>query len=750
MKNFDSVKHVKGESVFVDDIRSREDLVYGVVFTSPVAHGKIRNIDLEKALSVKGVITILDHRNIPGENQIGAIIRDEELLAEETVRFKGEPILLILAESIEAGEEAVKKINIEIEPLPVIIDPRKAFENGNLIIPSRTFSIGDTGKAWEECDVVVEGVAESGGQEHFYMETQGSIAFPVESKGVKILSSTQSPTAVQRTVSNILGISMNMIEVDVRQLGGAFGGKEDQATPWAAMAALGAFILKKPVKIVLTREEDINFTGKRHPFSSDFKIGLKNNGKILVYEATYYQNCGAFADLSTAILERALLHSTNSYFIPNVKVTGISCYTNLPPFTAFRGFGAPQAMFVIESAIRKAAKVMSIEPRVIQKLNLLKEGDQLPYGMKTENYNIKKSWDLLESKFRLNETFQEIDDFNKKNSLKKRGAAVMPVTFGISFTNSILNQAGALVHIYTDGSVSVSTGAVEMGQGVNMKILSVAASVFSIHPGSIKIETTNTGRVANTSPTAASSGADLNGKATETACINLAERLKKVAAGELNSEIENIILKDGKAIDKKTGFSLEWNDLVASAYNRRVNLSSQAFYATPDIYFDKKREKGKPFSYHVYGSALVEAEVDILKGTYEIVRAEIVHDLAKSINEVIDRGQVEGGFIQGLGWMTVEELLFNDMGFLITGNSSSYKVPDLKFTDCEVGIEFLTDKENPYAVMGSKAVGEPPFMYGIGGYFAILDGLVSANPEAELEFNSPLTPEKALLFLLKS
>ncbi|MEN8152434.1 MAG: molybdopterin cofactor-binding domain-containing protein [Acidobacteriota bacterium] len=750
MKNFDSVKHVKGESVFVDDIISGEDLLYGVVFTSPAAHGKIKKIDLKEALTVDGVVSILGHHDIPGENQIGAIIKDEELLAERTVRFKGEPILLILAESIEAGEEAREKIYVEIEPLQVITDPRKAFENGDLIVPSRTFSLGKIDKAWRECDVIVEGAVESSGQEHFYMETQGSIAFPIEGDGVKVISSTQSPTAVQRTISNILGISMNKIEVDVRQLGGAFGGKEDQATSWASLAALGTFILKRAVKIVLSRKEDLNFTGKRHPFSSDFKIGLKKNGKILAYEATYYQNCGAFADLSTAILERALLHSTNSYYIPHVNVTGLSCYTNLPPFTAFRGFGAPQAIFVIESAIKKAAKALGIEPRVIQKLNLLEEGDQLPYGMRTENYDIRKSWNLLESKFGMNETFLRIKEFNKKNILKKRGAAVMPVTFGISFTNSILNQAGALVHIYTDGSVSVSTGAVEMGQGVNMKILSVAASVFSIPRDFVKMETTNTTRVANTSPTAASSGADLNGKATETACENLIARLKKVAAQELNSEIENIVFKDAKAVDKRSGLSISWNSLIASAYNRRVNLSSQAYYATPDIWFDKKKEKGKPFSYHVYGTALVEAEVDIIKGTYKIVKADIVHDLAKSINKTIDTGQVEGAFIQGLGWMIVEELIYDEKGTLITGNSSTYKIPDMKFTDCDVAIEFLTDEENPYAVMGSKAVGEPPFMYGIGGYFAVQNGLISAKSETEVEFNAPITPEKALLFLLKN
>ncbi len=749
MNNSEIIKHVRGESLFIDDMNTPDDVLFGTVLTSTIPHGKIESIDIGNALNIEGVVKIIDHHDIPGENQIGAIIKDEELLSDGLVKFAGEPILLILSEDPDSGIKASEEIKVEISPLPAITDPRESFRKGNLIVPSRTFDYGDIESAWNKCETIVEGRVESGGQEHFYMETQASLAYPVENDGVKIFSSTQSPTAVQKAVSNVLGISMNRVEVDVKRLGGAFGGKEDQATPWAAMAALGSYLTKRPVKLVLSRSDDIRNTGKRHPFSSDFKIGLDSSGKIVAYEATFYQNCGAFADLSTAILERALFHSTNSYFIPNVRVTGLSCYTNLPPFTAFRGFGAPQAMFVIESAISKAAAKMNMEPAVIQKTNLLKEGDVFPYGMKTENCNIRKTWEILEEKFEVEKHFEEIKAFNKNNQFVKKGAALMPVTFGISFTNKMLNQAGALVHIYTDGSVSVSTGAVEMGQGVNKKIINVAAETLSIPAKYIRIETTNTTRVANTSPTAASSGADLNGMATRTACLGLADRLRSVAADKLGSSPDKIKFENGKVYNSGGDGVINWNDLIGSAYSERVSLTSQAFYATPDIYFDKSSEKGKPFAYHVFGTAMIEAELDVLRGVYKFNRVSIVHDTGKSLDQQTDMGQIEGALIQGLGWMTVEELIFEEGGVLITGGSSTYKVPDIKFIPEEINVEMLQDIKNPYAVLGSKAVGEPPLMYGIGGYFAIHNCISEVNPGVEIEYNGPITPEKVFLSLIK-
>jgi len=599
--------------------------------------------------------------------------------------------------------------------------------------------------AWASCKVVVEGHAESGGQEHLYLETQAALVVPQEGRRLRIVSSTQAPTAVQRIVARVLGLSMNDLEVDVARLGGAFGGKEDQATPWAAIAALAASILRRPVRITLTRGEDNRMTGKRHPYSSDFKIGLDAEGRILAYEATYYQNAGAAADLSPAILERSLFHATGSYFVPNVRVTGLSCRTNLPPFTAFRGFGAPQAMFVMESAIVRAAEVMGIPPKVIQQMNLIGEGDAFPYGQRAQEGNARRAFNEVLERYDVASLENEVAEFNLSHTLVKRGIAMMPVCFGISFTSTFLNQAAALVHVYTDGSVSISTGAVEMGQGVNAKMLNVAAHSLGVDPERIIVETTNTLRVANTSPTAASSGADMNGRATEIACRSIIERLRKVAAEILDTTVDQItIVNDRVMADGKTS-ELKWERLVSEAYLRRVSLSAQAHYATPKIHFDRETEKGEPFAYHAYGSAVVEATVDCLRGTYTIDRVGTVHDAGRSLNPLVDMGQLEGGLVQGIGWMTVEELLFAD-GRNLTDTLSTYKIPDILGVP-EIEGHFLEDADNPNAVMHSKAIGEPPFMYGIGAYFAILDAMKAFRPDRKTFFHAPMTPERVLMFL---
>ena len=531
MKNIDSYTHLRGESVYLDDIPVINGTLYAAVFDSPVAHGKIISLDTSEAMKMPGVVRIFTANDIPGENQIGGIVPDEELLAGSHVHFCGMPIALVVAETEEKARAAVKKIKVEIEPLPVITDPRIAKEKGELIIPPRTFKIGDTTAAWPQCEYIFEGKTETNGQEHLYIETQGAYAVPLENGVIRIYSSTQGPTAVQRTAARVLNIPMHQIEVDTTRIGGGFGGKEDQATTWAVMCALATYHLKRPVKYSLHRMEDMRMTGKRHPYSSDFKIGLDKDLKIIAYEATFYQNAGAAADLSPAVMERTLFHCTNSYFVPNVKATAYSCRTHLPPNTAFRGFGGPQGMFVIEAAIAKAAEELNIPASEIQQKNLLKTGDEFPYGQKAES-EANECWNKAVELYDLEKLRKEVSDFNDANKLYKKGMALMPICFGISFTKTLMNQARSLVHVYTDGSVGVSTGAVEMGQGVNTKILQVAATVFSIDPAKVKINTTNTYRIANTSPSAASATADLNGKATEIACNAILARLKQVAADE--------------------------------------------------------------------------------------------------------------------------------------------------------------------------------------------------------------------------
>ncbi len=747
MKNIDSAGHVSGKSVFVDDIAELWGTLHAVVVYSEMAHAKIMDINVSKAKEAEGVVAILTAKDIPGENQIGGIIPDESLFAEDEVHFIGQPIAMIVATTHFAAREARKFVNVDYKELKVITDPRIAKEKGHLLFPPRTFANGDIKKGFSDSHYVFSGRADSGGQEHLYLETQGSYAIPLENNNIKIYSSTQGPTIVQKLVARVLGLSMHQIEVDVTRLGGAFGGKEDQATAWAVMAALAVQKLKKPVKLILDRDDDLIMTGKRHPYSSDFKIGFDKNLKIQSYELTFYQNGGAAADLSPAIMERTLFHTANAYFIPNVKATAYSCKTNLTPFTAFRGFGGPQAMFVIESAIALAAEKLGVDKAEIQKRNLLKSGDTFHYGQICNSNNAPKSWESLHEHFNVESEKQKIIEFNSKNTFIKKGLSLMPICFGISFTKTPMNQARALVHIYQDGSIGISTGAVEMGQGVNTKMMQVAAKIFSVNISRVKIESTNTTRVANTSPTAASSGADLNGKAVQLACDDLLGRLKNKAAEILNKNIENIVIKDENIFVGDDKSKLQWEDLVEVAFLDRVKLSEIGHYTTPIIHFNKNTEKGHPFSYHVYGTAMTTVLLDCIKGTYEIEDVKIVHDFGNSLNFTLDKGQVEGAVVQGIGWMTLEELDYDEKGRLLADSLSKYKVPDIYTAPKTIETIALETDGPELAIMKSKAVGEPPFMYGIGAFFALQDVIKAFNPKYKSDFNAPLTPEKVLMAL---
>ncbi|MFQ5605612.1 MAG: xanthine dehydrogenase molybdopterin binding subunit [bacterium] len=748
MKHLDAASHTRGQSQYVDDMLPPADLLHAAVFTSPVAHGKIVELHTQRALDSEGVAAVLTAENIPGENQIGPLIQDEPLLAEETVHFVGQPVAVVIASSPVQAQKAAAKIDLQVTALPVITDAREAFEKGEIIGTPRTFSLGDVDQAWDACDLVVEGRCEIGGQEHLYLETQRSRAIPLENRGIRLFSSTQSPYAVQRMTAKVLGVPHHQIEVDVKRLGGGFGGKEDQATVWACLTALAAWDTQKPVELVLPRKQDMEATGKRHPYSSDFKIGVTRDGKILAYEARHFQNSGAAADLSPAILERTLFHSTNAYFIPNVKIFGVCCRTNLPPNTAFRGFGGPQGMFVIESAIARAAEKLGLPREELQRQNLLQDQDVFPYGQKVHDGHSRITWDQGVKEFKFSAMQKRIEEFNQTHFEIKKGLAVMPVCFGISFTATFLNQASALVHVYTDGSVSVSTGGVEMGQGLITNLARIAAKTFGIHENRIKIETTNTTRIANMSPSAASATTDLNGHATILACEQILQRLRKVAVRELGlSNAAKVAVVEEKVLYEGKETGRDWPKLVQAAYLSRVALSSHAFYATPGIWFDKQKEKGHPFAYHVYGTAIVEVTVDCLRGTYDIDAVKIVHDLGRPINELVDRGQIEGGLAQGLGWMTLEELKFDEKGRCLSNTLATYKAPDVYFMPDDLQVKLLESVDNPAAPLGTKAVGEPPFMYGIGAFFAIREAMHAFRPAAEFPFDAPLTPEKVLLQL---
>lgn len=747
MKNTDANGHVRGESLFIDDILTKQNCLHAAVLASDVAHAKNVKIDIQKAEELPGVRKILLAKDITGENQIGGILLDEPLLCDGEVHFQGMPLAVIVAESNFIAKQARQLIEVTYGELPVVTTAKQAFDNGQFINAPRSFAMGDVDKAFADCKHVFEDDTFSNGQEHLYLETQGAYAEKNENGCIKLMSSTQGPTAVQRIAARVLGVAMHKIEVDVTRLGGGFGGKEDQATPWACMVALAAHILNKPVKLILDRHDDLKMTGKRHPYESHFKIGLEEDLKIKAFEVEFLQNSGAAADLSPAIAERTLFHATNSYFIPSVKATVHSCKTNLPPNTAFRGFGGPQGKYVIESAIAKAAEQLNIPAWKIQQANLLQENDEFYYGQIAQKVEARNAWSQLNNIIDVNNIQDNINVFNKANSMHKKGMAIMPICFGISFTNTAMNHARALVHIYQDGSVGISTGAVEMGQSVNTKMLQVAAQTFSIDAGLIKLETTNTTRVANTSPTAASATADLNGKALLKACSALVERLKHVAADELSVGVDGIELKDGWVEVNNKQTELDWKNLVFKAFWARVCLTENAHYATPTIKFDKTKEKGHPFAYHVYGTACIQITVDCLRGTYKVDKIDIVHDFGKSMNIGVDLGQVEGALAQGVGWMTMEEIDYNKAGRLLSNTLSTYKIPDLFSIAEEINVTPLETSGNDMAIFKSKAVGEPPLMYGIGVYFAIANAIRAFNPNYKIKFHSPMTPEKVMMGL---
>lgn len=748
MTHLDTPQHVRGASQFLDDLPEPAGCLHLALCTSPMAHGTLNHVDVSQAMAMDGVAAVLLAEDIPGENEIGTMIQDEPLLADGTVHFAGQPVAVVAADSPRTARLAAEKIQLDLTPLPALLTPRDAAAAGQLIAPSRTLALGNVDSAWQHCDHVISNSTFTGGQEHLYLETQCALAVPDELTAMNIVSSTQSPTAVQRVSARVLGVPMHKVQVEVKRLGGAFGGKEDQATPYAVFCALVAQRLNRPAKLVLTREEDMRLTGKRHPYDSDFKIGFNADGQIIAFEADYYQDAGASADLSMAVLERTLFHATNAYFIPHVRVTGYSCRTHKVPNTAYRGFGGPQGLFVIESAVALAAATLGVSNEVVQRRNLLSEGDLFPYGAAAEQCHAQRSFDSAVQKFEYDRVKHEIADYNAKHRLKKRGAALMPICFGISFTSTFLNQAGALVHIYSDGSVSVATGAVEMGQGVNAKIRHIVAVTLGIAPSRIEVQATSTRTVANTSPTAASAAADLNGMAAQLACQSLKARLLDAAARALQCASDAVTIEEGGCFKTEQGASISWEDLIAQAYLSRVNLSAQAHYATPGIFYDKSKEQGRPFAYHVYGTACIVATVDVLRGTATIDSVQMLHDAGRSLNPLIDQGQAEGAVMQGMGWMTLEELCYGDEGQLLTDSLTTYKIPDLHTLPPVFETHFLEDAENPHAVLQSKGIGEPPFLYGIGAFFAIQNALKAARPDKALEFTAPLTHERILRFLL--
>ena len=747
MKNTDMIMHVQGTSQFVDDIPTPEGCLHAALYTSAVAHGRIRSLDIARAAAAPGVVAVFTHRDVPGVNQVGHVLKDQPLLAVDEVHYIGQPIALVVADSRRAAQRAVGLVAADIEPLEAVFDPREAACRGLVHGQKRTMERGDVDSAWARCVHVAQGTLASGGQEHFYFETQRALAIPGEHDTIKVCASVQSPGTFHHHVAEVLGIPQHKVELEIRRLGGGFGGKESTAV-WAVAPALAAFLLRRPVKLVLGRNEDIATTGKRHAYQYDYRIGVDAAGSILAYEACLYQHAGACADISLAVLGRSLLHTSGSYSIPNLRVSAVSCRTNLPPNNAFRGFGVPQGTFAIEAALAHVSEVMGVAPARLQRLNLLQSGDSLPYGVVLEKPTAIRCWEELDRQVDIEARHAEVAAFNQQHEEVKRGLAVVPVCFGISFAQTALNQASSLVNIYVDGSVSVSTGAVEMGQGVNAKIALVAARTLGIPGDRVRVDTTNTTRIPNASPTSASTGADLNGMATKKACETLVRRLQEFAVQHLrltDVRTDEISLRDGFVRVRGERTDLGWERLVAAAQWARVDLSSHDFYATPDVYHDPTVERGRPFAYYSFGTSLTQVRLDCVRGNYSIESVDIVHDAGQSLSEVIDRGQIEGALLQGIGWATIEQLRYARDGRVLT-LVNAYKIPDIRFGPTRLTVSLLRNSDNPYAVCNSKAIGEPPFVHGLGAYFALLHALRSVRRDRPLP-SLPLTPEKVFMYL---
>jgi xanthine dehydrogenase large subunit len=749
-----AVGHVTGQAVYVDDMPFGDNMLQGVVVYSRHACAGIVAVNIQKALQLQGVEAILMAKDIPGNNQMGPVVHDEPCLAEGKVEFIGQAIALIAAADEETAHQAAKLVDIKYDPLPAILDIESAMQAVNRLSSEQKIETGDIASAFAQANHTIFGELRTGAQEHWYLETQSSVAIPGEGDEMLVCSSTQHPAETQAIVAEVLGLPRSAVTVEVRRMGGAFGGKETQANHVAAWAALLARKTGKPVKIKLFRDDDQIMTGKRHRYLSFYKAAFDDDGRITALEACLNSDGGYATDLSNAIMERALFHIDNSYFIPNLKVTGTVWKTNLPSNTAFRGFGGPQGMAVAEVVIDRIARQLKKDPAEIRKLNFYqkKQNNTTHYGQPVEGNHLGQLYDLIIKLSHYHQLKDEIKHFNAKNEFFKKGVALTPVKFGISFTTSFLNQAGALVNIYQDGTVQVNHGGTEMGQGLHTKMIDVAVAELGICRQGITVTATNTSKVPNTSATAASSGSDLNGMAVKNAIDKLKQRLAPVAAKRLSAgqstptNTDDIIYWENKVSDKKNpDRSIQFRELALQAYLSQVSLSATGFYKTPDIHFDKKTGKGTPFHYFAFGMAVSEVLLDTLTGHHKILKTYIIHDTGSTLNESVDIGQVEGGFIQGVGWCTTEDIKWDKHGNLLNHSPDTYKIPGVRDIPEEFRVELLPNAPNPNTIRNSKAVGEPPFMLAFSVWLAIKDAISAVgNHQFEPDFQLPATNEVIL------
>jgi xanthine dehydrogenase large subunit len=748
-----ALAHVTGEAVFLDDITPARGELYVDFVGSPVAHGRIKAIETSQAAQVPGVVAILTAADIPGARTFGPVFDDEEVLASGECHHLEQPVVLIAAESPAALRSAKQAVRISVEPLAASLTIDASIAAGQFLGRTRCIARGDSAAALARAEHTLAGELRTGGQDHFYLETQAARAVPGERGQIVVQSSTQNPSEVQSVVARVLGLRQNQVVCECFRMGGGFGGKESQAAHPAALAALAAAKTGRPARLVYTRGQDMRATGKRHPYLARYLVGFSPEGAITALEIDLHSDGGSAFDLSLAVMERSMLHADNAYYLPDVTIRGTVCRTNLPPNTAFRGFGGPQGVAAIENVIEEIATHLDLDPLDVRLRNLYGGigRDLAPYGQVVPDDTIRSVIDQLAESSGYRSRRAGISAFNAASTTHLKGLALTPVKFGISFTRRTLNQASALVNLFLDGTVQVSTGGTEMGQGLNTKIQQLVADRFALPFEAVRVMPTSTEKNNNTSPTAASASTDLNGAAALLASDVLRNRLAEVAARHFAAPAEGITASPGHVVFERAGVQdarrpgvrLDFAALVKLAYEERVDLGARGFYATPGIDFNRETGRGNPFRYFTNGAAASEVLVDRLTGEVKVTRVDLLIDIGRSINPAIDRGQVIGGFIQGLGWSTTEDLRYSDSGELLTCSPSNYKIPAVTDLPREFHVSFF-DRSNPINVSGSKGVGEPPFLLGLSVWAAIKDAVRAAAPGRSTGLRLPATGEEII------
>jgi xanthine dehydrogenase large subunit len=742
---------VTGEALYTDDLLLRfPRALHAWPVLAPHAHALVKSVDVSTALSEPGVVTVLTAHDVPGEGDAGSNRHDEPLFPSE-ILYYSQPVLWVLGESLDAAQRGAARVAVEYEPLPAILSIEEAILAGSFHSAPLRIERGDA-SGIESSALAFEGELRIGGQEHFYLETQCSIAWMDETGGVAAHSSTQHPAETQEVIARVLGIERNKVTVECLRMGGAFGGKEVQANAWAAIAALGAWKTRRPVRVRLTRALDFALTGKRHPFLARYAAGFNGDGRLEGVRISLYADGGWSLDLSEPVLSRAMFHCDNAYLLPAVEVTGLICKTHKTSQTAFRGFGGPQGMLVIEDILDQAARRLSLPPELVRERNFYRSGDTTHYGQPVKDADrIDLIWQRLKQSSEFDQRRHKIERWNARHPHFKRGLAITPVKFGISFTATFFNQGGAFVLIYRDGSVQVNHGGAEMGQGLHTKIQQIAAESLGVNLKDVRVMSTRTDKVPNTSATAASAGTDLNGAAVANACSDLRTRLTVVAAAILACDADAVCFAGGQVFAAGSDqHAITFSKLCDAAYRQRVPLFADGYYSTPRIHFDPKTGRGEPFHYFAYAAAVSEVEIDGFTGDYRLLRTDILEDVGDSVSPLVDRGQIEGGFIQGMGWLTLEELVWDANGRLATAGASTYKLPSWTELPDVFEVNFLDRATEPGVIFGSKAVGEPPLMLAMSVREAIRDAIAAFGAGGPVSLESPATPERVFFAVARA